>query len=397
MHWNICLARGFHGLMRWFPGLLACVGVLLSAAAFAQTENEQAEPAEPAKRFTLYFDSGQILEHTIRVYVNAEFDSDARPELCLERIQQGADCKTYRPFAVLPNQAYLADLDGDGPAGKESISATLLLFDLSGFWNCPADWSDCLASFKRSEPWLSWKGDGGIVHYAAAQRTYLGVRSSGIFWTLAITLGFVAIVAWFGRTTGMGVWGTVSTADGEMSVALSQMGLWTLAIGAAVLGFGLVRLEIPDIPNSLIVLMGMSVTTSAVGHWQTRKLKRATVALSGGRLQQKKPELSDLFTITVEKPDGSHVREVALASVQIMFWTVITMIAFIVKSVEDGQLWEVPAELVALMGISQTGYMARMQMAIGDSENEARELQERGAEVSPGNDNHEVEVTGNKV
>jgi len=366
------------GSLPWFGEgvvmLLLFLASLLPVSAFAADDQVSAED----ERLTLFFESGQILGHTVRVYVNTRIESSANPRLCLESIQLGDECTWYRPFAVLPNQAYLADLDGSGPAGKESIEATLLMFDLSGFWNCPQDKMDCLASFKRSEPWLKWTGEDGVERYAAAQRAYLGARIPGIFWTLAITLGFVGVVAWFSRKTGMGVWGSVCTADGEMSVALAQMALWTLAIGAAVLGFGLVRLEIPDIPDSLILLMGMSVTTSAVGHWQTRKLKQAELLVSDDKPMQRKPGLGDLFTINVEKPDGSRVREVSLASVQIMFWTVITMIAFIVKSLEDGALWAVPAELVALMGISQSGYVARMQMAIGDTKAEAEE-QEREA------------------
>jgi len=48
----------------------------------------------------------------------------------------------------------------------------------------------------------------------------------------------------------------------------------------------------------------------------------------------------------------------SLARAQMVFWTVLTLFLFIVKSILDGNLWAVPWELVALMGLSQVGYLA---------------------------------------
>jgi hypothetical protein len=50
--------------------------------------------------------------------------------------------------------------------------------------------------------------------------------------------------------------------------------------------------------------------------------------------------------------------ELSLAKAQMLFWTVLLLLLFITKSILDGEIWEVPWGLVALMGFSQAGYLA---------------------------------------
>jgi hypothetical protein len=50
--------------------------------------------------------------------------------------------------------------------------------------------------------------------------------------------------------------------------------------------------------------------------------------------------------------------ELLLAKAQLLFWTLLLLVLFISKSILDGAIWEVPWPLVALMGFSQTGYLA---------------------------------------
>jgi hypothetical protein len=347
---------------RFFP--LLCL-ILLASPARA---------AEPA--VVLHMSSGQILEQVVRVYVEADLDAASGPRLCLYRFAEemaGAaaarargDCR-YRPFEVLSGQAMPVIVDGRVMGVKR---ATLLLFDLSGYVSCRPLGVDCFKSISRVVPVLKWK-EGDREWLATTQeRVYLGRRSAGVWWTLVISLAFLLVVWRLTRAAGNGILGLLSTSDGYMSVALTQMALWTLAIGATVLGFGLIRLEIPDIPDTLVMLMGLSVTTSAVGHWQTRRLRFRLVdgsrpAAGDGR----KPRVGDLFTVGLPgaRP-GEEIRVPSLAQAQVLFWTVITLALFVVKSIVDGRLWEVPAEMVALMGISQAGYMGRMQMAVSDAE-----------------------------
>jgi hypothetical protein len=41
-----------------------------------------------------------------------------------------------------------------------------------------------------------------------------------------------------------------------------------------------------------------------------------------------------------------------------LLWTVLLVVLFFVKSLLDSVVWEVPTEMVFLMGLSQLGYVA---------------------------------------
>jgi len=47
----------------------------------------------------------------------------------------------------------------------------------------------------------------------------------------------------------------------------------------------------------------------------------------------------------------------SIAKAQMVFWTLLMMFIFVVKSILDGVMWEVPWEMVALMGMSLAGYL----------------------------------------
>jgi hypothetical protein len=48
----------------------------------------------------------------------------------------------------------------------------------------------------------------------------------------------------------------------------------------------------------------------------------------------------------------------SLARAQMVFWTGLLLVLFIAKSLLDGAIWAVPWQMVALMGISQAGYLS---------------------------------------
>jgi hypothetical protein len=50
--------------------------------------------------------------------------------------------------------------------------------------------------------------------------------------------------------------------------------------------------------------------------------------------------------------------ELSLAKAQMLFWTILLLVLFVSKSILEGQIWDVPWPLVALMGFSQLGYLA---------------------------------------
>lgn len=56
------------------------------------------------------------------------------------------------------------------------------------------------------------------------------------------------------------------SSDGRLSLARTQVALWTVAIGMVVGGYGMLRLEVPNIPDTLVILMGMSLLTGGVSY-----------------------------------------------------------------------------------------------------------------------------------
>jgi hypothetical protein len=138
--------------------------------------------------------------------------------------------------------------------------------------------------------------------------------------------------------------------DGHLSLAQTQIACWTVVVGGIVLGYGLIKLEIPDIPTSLLALMGASLATGGIAFFQDAKKQNVAVD-AGAPTPQFAPSWSDLVRVF---PSG----ELSLSKAQMLFWTVLLLVLFISKSMLDGGIWEVPWPLVALMGFSQAGYLA---------------------------------------
>jgi len=144
-------------------------------------------------------------------------------------------------------------------------------------------------------------------------------------------------------------------------MSLTQIALWTVVVGLMVVAFALLRLDVPQIPVSLIVLMGFAAGTSMWGHWQAKtinKLNAQRLKASPPSDDQTKeaagiPRLRTLFEVSSEN------RNPSIASAQIFFWTLITIVIFVYKSILEGQLWNVPMRLIGLMGVSQATFIAR--------------------------------------
>lgn len=131
--------------------------------------------------------------------------------------------------------------------------------------------------------------------------------------------------------------------DGHLSLSLLQMALWTLVVGMVVMYFAIVQLQVPEIPTQLVVLMGMSLVTTGISYAKT---ERTNVAGPNENWS-----LADL----IEDADGGGL---SLSRAQMLFWTLLLIAVFVGKSMLTAELWAIPWELVALMGISQAGYVA---------------------------------------
>ncbi len=353
-----------HGMYR-ITFIIILILVLSNSLAYAQNQAVK-----------LYIPDGQFIDRPVRVYVIGIDDALlVNPRLCLVKLKKEAKgaggedpCrkdKEKNPFDRAKDQQLQRKIKGsDVPLSK---TGTLLLFNLQDF-HIPR-----LQPGTRILPILHYGNEQTIV---ADREVYICHRSGTIFVVIIIVAPLILILSFLARDDHY-LMGLLSTADGRMSVSLTQMFLWTVAVGASVLALGITRLEIPYIPETLVILMGLSVTTSVVGHWQTDSLieeKRKREEDIGG---EEKPKLKDLVTLKVPNAVG----DADLGKAQLLFWTIITLAIFVIKSIVEGELWAVPAELLVLMGISQAGFLTRKQFLVHQEkkETEKKETEKEGA------------------
>ena len=296
---------------------------------------------------TLYMPDGQLKSHSIRVYLSRNIQCGQNPRLRLLRshaVTKKAidEAKLFTPGLVASGQEWVESVDG----AQLRRSGTLLLFDLSGIDYGPR-------AMIRVMPVVSWM-EGGTERVAVgSSEVNVGNIVVAICWTLAVALLALLLVIGLSWRAGGNPLLLLAGADGHLSLAQSQVACWTMAVGSVVLVYGLIRLEIPTIPTSLLALMGASLTTGGIGYFKDSQKQQATVA-SGAAPIQCAMTIGDLVRVfTAGQPP-----ELSLAKAQMLFWTVLLLVLFISKSILDGAIWEIPWPLVALMGFSQAGYLA---------------------------------------
>jgi hypothetical protein len=213
----------------------------------------------------------------------------------------------------------------------------------------------------RLLPILTWKETGETGEEkqfsVGAKEIYLANPVPAFVWTAALVLLLALIIGMIARRGG-GKSISLLCEGEHLSLSKTQIASWTLAIGGVVAGFGLIRLDVPRIPESLVALMGLSLLTGGISYFQGKRDEQAsqlTATPSPAPMSVKcKPSWSDL--ICDFSPTGEKV--VSLSRAQMLFWTCLMLLLFVLKSTMDGELWEVPWEMVALMGLSQASYLA---------------------------------------
>jgi hypothetical protein len=224
-------------------------------------------------------------------------------------------------------------------------TGTLLLFDLG-------DLDFGYKAMMRVMPVVTWTEGGAERSVVAPDEVNLGNIVATIGWT-ALTVGAaLLLVVFLCRRAQSSSLRLLTGVDGNLSLAQTQVACWTVAVGSVTLGYGMVRLDVPEIPTSLVVLMGASLATGGVGYFQDAKKHHAAVA--SGAARDRAPELGDLLRIFTT----GQAADLSLAKTQMLFWTFLLLVLFIAKSILDGVIWDVPWPLVALMGFSQAGYLA---------------------------------------
>ena len=303
--------------------------------------------AASATNFRLYMPDGQLKSHTLLVYVTADILPSQNPRLHLFRSHavttaaEGED-QPLMPSFVAPHQEWTELVKGR----EFHRSGTILLFD-------GRDIRFGVKATVRVMPALLWT-DGGIDRSVLADHEVnIGNILADIGWT-AFVVGIALLIVFVlaRRAAGSPVQ-LLTGADGHLSLAQTQVACWTLAVGSVVLGYGLIRLEIPDIPSSLLVLMGASLVTTGVANFRDGQ-KMGAAAAAGATSVRHTWAWGDLVRIFAIGQEP----ELSLSKAQMLFWTVLLLALFVSKSILEGSIWEVPWPLVALMGFSQAGYLA---------------------------------------
>ena len=346
------------------PVFAALLFVLPATVRSTETTDESAQ---------LYVPDGQLKSHLIRVYVNRNLTEGMKPTLVLHASHSLTRTQSWEntpiPFyRISRDHRWTQKLDNQ-PAEKRG---TLLLFDLH---------KEKMAPYKamtRVTPTLVWKAGEEVISVTGENEVYLANPVVAILWSavVIVLVGlFIFCMSWqitagSGRPMLARLFGGLANPEGSLSMWRAQLFAWTVAIGAVVFGYGLIRLEVPEIPETLVALMGLSLVTGGLGALGKPVLKsssstsalaadtpptpvvRAQAPLAPNSLPMR---LSDLIS---DFNKETQQREVSVAKTQMVFWTVLTLGIFLTKSMADGTLWPVPWQMVALMGMSQAGYVA---------------------------------------
>jgi hypothetical protein len=318
---------------------------LSASSAIAQEESDPAAevPRDPDPAI-LHVPDGQLQSGLIRVYVNRPVSLADRPQLIVRgshamTSDTAAEGIPFPPAFIASDQRWIDDEAGV----THEVRGTLLLFDLRE--SPPAPWYKAMT---RLTPILRW-GEG--QHEVIASRAInIGNPVAAWVWTLILIATTVLLLAHLSRERGTLSW-LMHGEDGHLALSKAQVAAWTIAIGSVVTFYGLVRLRVPDIPDSLVWLMGMSLATGGLPYLAPEA--PSAVPPADRRRRAATPKLADLIT-DFSDPD---MPQPSIARAQMLFWTLILIVIFVTKSALDGELWDVPLELVALMGLSQAGYV----------------------------------------
>lgn len=317
---------------------------------------------EPAVR--LFVPDGQLNSHPIRVFVDRDLTPEMAPTLSCLRAQLVAPPVKWRteefPNMLLArHQTWIQTIDGQ----EVTVKGTLLMFDLRYKLEIPF-----YTAVQRVTPVLTWKEPSAdaadaVLHRAVGGvEVYVGSILGALLWTGVVIVVLVVGIGWFGRWSSGTVWAVFLGRDGRLSLWRAQLAAWTVAIGSVVFCFGLTQLVLPEIPDTLVVLMGLSLATGGFGYVGSamredradKPVKVSTKAKVSSDVGMRMGRLNELVC---EYPPGVPQGQISIAKMQMLFWTVLMLVLFLVKGLQESKPWEVPWQMVALMGFSQAGYV----------------------------------------
>jgi hypothetical protein len=151
----------------------------------------------------------------------------------------------------------------------------------------------------------------------------------------------------------------VTTEDEKYSLSRFQMYLWTGLVLDAFVAVALARLEFPDIPQNLYLLMGINFA-AAVTSTAIYTVKPAQPpATPATAMPAPGPQPNFVADIFFESGDKASID---LPRTQMFLWTIIIALGFVVLTINrfvvgNPILPDVPTGVLVLMGISQGAYL----------------------------------------
>lgn len=341
---------------------VTCLLLAMTAFAVAALGQDDPPPADPpagdevpaAERAVrgdstaaIFMPDGQLTSNALRVYVTRNIRLDQSPRLELlhgHAVTRPGTGKAVglEPRVVATGQEWVESVEGQ----QVQRAGTLLMFDVNTI-------EFGVKAMQRVVPVLRWTEDGAERVTIGSDAVNVANIVNTMLWTGLVVLAGLALIlllAWKAANHPLEL---LTGAHGRLSLAQAQIACWTVAVGAVVLGYGFVRLQIPEIPMSLLALMGASLSTGGIAFFKDAQKTKA--AARAGLAPATRPPLAigDLIrTVTPGEP-----ADLSLAKAQMLFWTVLLLVLFVSKSILEGAIWAVPWPLVALMGFSQAGYL----------------------------------------
>jgi hypothetical protein len=328
---------------------VVALGLLLYALPIAAQGGPQGAGGPTSEVSGVFLDmrDGQLKSHRVEVFVSANISVEQQPKLRLFRshevtTRQEGEEAPLTPVFVASGQERAEKVDGAAVRTR----GTVLLFDLSGM-------NSGYKAMVRVRPALSWIDNGSERVALGSGDVNIGAITATMLWTLLLVSIALGVVLALARQRGGSPVQFLTGVDGHLSLAQTQIACWTVVVATVVLGYGLIRLEIPEIPEPVLVLMGASLATGGLAYFQDAKHERAAAVL--GHSVTHAWAAGDLIRVFTA---GASASELSLAKAQMLFWTLLLLVLFLSKSILEGNIWAVPWPLVALMGFSQAGYLA---------------------------------------
>ncbi len=184
---------------------------------------------------------------------------------------------------------------------------------------------------------------------------YIANQIGALLTSFMLCILLVAIIYILIKLSGKSFFQLFTVFGCKSSLSLTQLGLWTISAGYIILAYGLTRQEIPEIPITLISLIGLSIFTSAFGYTQSQQ--KAEITKRDVMSNNIDANVSDIKSLVSIEINGKLFPSIAKA--QYLFWTLLTIILFVYKSLVEGVVWNIPEELVFLMGLSQGSFLYR--------------------------------------